>query len=167
LIQTENSPINVLSRTPEETLALGERLAGFLAPGSVVALKGPLGAGKTCLAKGIARGLGIEEEITSPTYPIVSEYPGPCPLYHIDAYRLSGDDDFTALGGEELIYGEGISVVEWCDRIPASIPPGALFVDIEIEGESARNIRITGPLPPEFLHDKKNLTKKTLTSEEK
>jgi tRNA threonylcarbamoyladenosine biosynthesis protein TsaE len=151
LTQRENSPINILSRSREETLALGERLAGLLAPGSVVALRGPLGAGKTCLAKGIARGLGIEEEITSPTYTIVSEYQGSCPLYHIDAYRLSGDDDFASLGGEEFIYGKGISLVEWSDRIPSSIPPEAVFVDIEIGGEGERNIRITGPLAPEFF----------------
>jgi tRNA threonylcarbamoyladenosine biosynthesis protein TsaE len=153
LTPREDSPINILSRSREETLALGEKLAGFLARGSVVAIRGPLGAGKTCLAKGIARGLGIDEEITSPTYTIVSEYPGPCPLYHIDAYRLSGDDDFDALGGEEFIYGGGISVVEWSDRIPSSIPSGAVFVDIEIGERGERAIRITGPLPPEFFKD--------------
>jgi tRNA threonylcarbamoyladenosine biosynthesis protein TsaE len=125
-------------------MALGKKLAGFLMPGSVVALTGPLGAGKTCLAKGIALGLGIEEEITSPTYTIVSEYPASCPLYHIDAYRLSGDDDFDALGGEEFIYGRGISVVEWSDRIPSSIPPEAVFVDIALGEGEERNIRITG-----------------------
>jgi tRNA threonylcarbamoyladenosine biosynthesis protein TsaE len=119
-------------------------------------MRGPLGAGKTCLAKGIARGLGIKEEITSPTYTIVSEYPASCPFYHIDAYRLSGDDDFASLGGEEFLYGEGISVVEWSDRIPSSIPPEALFVDIEIRGEEERNIRIAGPMAPEFLKGEKN-----------
>jgi tRNA threonylcarbamoyladenosine biosynthesis protein TsaE len=134
-------------------MALGEKLAGFLAKGSVVALRGPLGAGKTCLAKGIGRGLGIEEEITSPTYTIVSEYAGACSFYHIDAYRLRGDDDFSALGGEEIIDGRGISVVEWSDRIPASIPRDAVFVDIGIEDGGERNIRITGPVPPEFLGD--------------
>jgi tRNA threonylcarbamoyladenosine biosynthesis protein TsaE len=132
-------------------MVLGERLAGLLTPGSVVALKGPLGAGKTCFTKGIARGLGIEDEITSPTYTIVSEYRGTCPFYHIDVYRLSGDDDFAALGGEEFIYGEGISVVEWSDRIPSSIPRDSIFVDIEIGEGGERNIRITGPAGREFL----------------
>jgi tRNA threonylcarbamoyladenosine biosynthesis protein TsaE len=101
----------------------------------------------------MAQGLGIQEEITSPTYTIVSEYQGAFPLYHIDAYRLSGDDDFDALGGEEFIYGKGISAVEWSDRIPSSIPPDAIFVDIEIGAEGGRTIRITGPLPQEFLKD--------------
>jgi tRNA threonylcarbamoyladenosine biosynthesis protein TsaE len=119
----------------------------------VVALRGPLAAGKTCLAKGIALGLGIKEEITSPTYTIVSEYPGVCPLYHIDAYRLSGDDDFASLGGEEFIYGQGISVVEWSDRIPSSIPPEAVFVDIEPGEGGERKIRITGLPAPESLQE--------------
>jgi tRNA threonylcarbamoyladenosine biosynthesis protein TsaE len=153
LIRRENSPINILSRSREETLALGKRLAGLLVPGSVVALRGPLGAGKTCLAKGIALGLGINEEITSPTYTIVSEYQGSCPLYHIDAYRLSGDDDFASLGGEEFIYGEGISVVEWSDRIPSSIPQDAVFVYIEMGEGEERNIRITGLPAPESLKE--------------
>jgi tRNA threonylcarbamoyladenosine biosynthesis protein TsaE len=153
LIPRGNSPINILSHSQEETLAFGERLAGFLVPGSVVALKGPLGAGKTCLTKGIARGLGIKEEITSPTYTIVSEYREPCLFYHIDAYRLLGDDDFASLGGEEFIYGEGISVVEWSDRIPSSIPLNSIFVDIEIGGGGERNIRIMGPAV-EFLKER-------------
>jgi tRNA threonylcarbamoyladenosine biosynthesis protein TsaE len=153
LIPKENSPLNILSSSREETLALGEKLAGFLAPGSVVALEGPLGAGKTCFAKGIARGLGIEEEITSPTYTIVSEYQGAFPFYHIDVYRLSGDGDFASLGGEEFIYGKGISVVEWSDRIPSSIPRDSVFVDIEIREGGARNIRITGPGVREFFKD--------------
>jgi tRNA threonylcarbamoyladenosine biosynthesis protein TsaE len=151
-----NSPINILSRSREETLALGERLAGLLVPGSVVALRGGLGAGKTCLAKGIARGLGINEEITSPTYTIVSEYPASRPFYHfyhIDAYRLSGDDECASLGGEEFLYGQGISGVAWSDRIPSSIPGDAVFIDIEIGEGGVRNIRITGLSTPESLKD--------------
>jgi tRNA threonylcarbamoyladenosine biosynthesis protein TsaE len=126
-------------------MVLGEHIAGFLVKGSVVALKGPLGAGKTCLAKGIARGLGVKEEVTSPTYTIISEYEGLCPFYHIDAYRLRGDDDFAGLGGEEIIYGEGISVVEWSERISLSLPDTSLFIDIKIEDGGVRNFHITGP----------------------
>jgi tRNA threonylcarbamoyladenosine biosynthesis protein TsaE len=127
-------------------MALGEQIARILNKGAVVALRGPLGAGKTCLTKGIARGLGITEAVTSPTYTIISEYQGPCPLYHIDAYRLEGDDDFAALGGEEILYGEGISVVEWSEKIPASLPENALFIDIDIISGGARSIRISGPM---------------------
>jgi tRNA threonylcarbamoyladenosine biosynthesis protein TsaE len=97
--------------------------------------------------------LGITEEITSPTYTIVSEYeardPGDrnaaIPFFHIDAYRLEGGDDFSSLGGEEYLGGEGISVVEWSERIAGSLPPGALTVEIEITG-GGRLIRISrGP----------------------
>jgi tRNA threonylcarbamoyladenosine biosynthesis protein TsaE len=134
----------MLSFSPEETMALGERIAVLLRQGSVVALKGPLGAGKTCFAKGIARGIGVKEEVTSPTYTIISEYEGDLPLYHIDAYRLRGDDDFSGLGGEELLYGTGVSVIEWSERIPQSLPDGALTVEIEITEKETRRITISG-----------------------
>ena len=126
----------------EETFALGERLAPLLEKGSIVALKGPLGSGKTCFAKGIARGLGIYEELSSPTYTIVSEYAGAFTVYHIDAYRLRGNDDFSAIGGEEIVFGNGISLIEWSERIPAFIPAGAFRVDIELKEDNERLIRI-------------------------
>ena len=152
----ENSRISIptafTSFCANETIALGERLAVLLERGSVVALRGPLGAGKTCLAKGIARGLGITEEVTSPTYTIVSEYGGgfagtesqggSVPVYHIDAYRLGGNDDFSAIGGEELVFGDGISIIEWGERIPYFISAEALRVDIEIRGDNERHISI-------------------------
>ena len=133
-------PTECISHSPEETEALGERLARDLGPGSVIALRGGLGAGKTCLVKGIARTLGINETITSPTYTIVSEYTGGTyPLYHIDAYRLNGDEDFAQTGAEELIESRsGISVIEWSERIPRSIPSGAITVEIAISGPNSR-----------------------------
>ncbi|MDR0759832.1 MAG: tRNA (adenosine(37)-N6)-threonylcarbamoyltransferase complex ATPase subunit type 1 TsaE [Treponema sp.] len=139
------SETTAISTSPEETSVAGERLAESLKPGSVVALRGTLGAGKTCFTKGIARFLGIEEEVTSPTYTIVSEYDGKIPLYHIDAYRLNGDDDFIALGGEEIIGGKGVSVIEWSERIPESIPPEAVIVKFEILPEGERKITIGVP----------------------
>lgn len=121
-------------------MALGERIARFLHQGSIVALRGGLGAGKTYLTKGIARGLGVSEEVTSPTYTIISEYEGNLPFYHIDAYRLQGDDDFSALGGEEILYGAGVSVIEWSERI--SIPEYAIIVELEIRESNHRKILI-------------------------
>ena len=137
------------SSSPEETFDLGIRLAPALEKGSIVAFRGPLGAGKTCFIKGIARGLGVAEEVTSPTYTIVSEYEGtlsgePVTLYHIDAYRLGGNDDFSVIGGEEIIFNNEISVIEWSERIPDFIPPGAIRVDIEIAEDGKRIIRIGG-----------------------
>jgi len=134
---------------------LGKRFAHILEKGSVVALTGPLGAGKTCFVKGIARGLGICEEVTSPTYTIISEYEGtlgeedPVPFYHIDAYRLRGNDDFYAIGGEEIVFGKGISVIEWSERIPDFIPALAIKVEIKIIKDDNRLIRIyRGEVPP-------------------
>ena len=141
-------PASFISSSPEETFFLGTQAAKFLGKGSVIALKGALGAGKTCLAKGIARGLGIEEELTSPTYTIVSEYEyingygETIPVYHIDAYRLDGDDEFTSMGGEEIVFGKGISLIEWSERIPSFIPPEALKMDIKIVKDDKRLIRI-------------------------
>jgi tRNA threonylcarbamoyladenosine biosynthesis protein TsaE len=139
------SEITVISASPEETAAAGERLARSLKPGSVIALRGTLGAGKTCFTKGIAVFLGVTEEVTGPTYTIVSEYQGKLPFYHIDAYRLEGDDDFTAMGGDEILYGEGVSVIEWSERIPGSIPPYAVSVELEILPDGGRKITITIP----------------------
>jgi tRNA threonylcarbamoyladenosine biosynthesis protein TsaE len=144
---TEDSlaDITVYSASPEETIALGERIGRRLTRGSVVALKGGLGAGKTCITKGIARGLGIAEEVTSPTYTIISEYQGALPLYHIDAYRIGGDEEFEALGAEELLYGEGVSVIEWSERIPRSLPADAVEVELELTAREGRKIRISAP----------------------
>jgi tRNA threonylcarbamoyladenosine biosynthesis protein TsaE len=141
-----------VSAGPEETEALGKNITRFLwkdrsPAGSVLALRGGLGAGKTCLVKGIAQGLGIDETITSPTYTIVSEYQA-ClngqmlPLYHIDAYRLNGDDDFENTGARENLNGQGIAIIEWSERIPRSIPASAISIDIEITGPQSRIIRI-------------------------
>jgi tRNA threonylcarbamoyladenosine biosynthesis protein TsaE len=122
-------------------MVIGEKISGGLKGGSIVALRGGLGTGKTCLTKGIARGLGVLEEVTSPTYIIISEYTSSwVPFYHIDAYRLKGDDDFEALGGNEYIYGEGISVIEWSERLPLSIPPTALIIEISLLKDGRRCI---------------------------
>ena len=137
------NPSVFTTKEEDETFSLGFSLAKSLGEGSVVALSGPLGAGKTCFAKGIARGLGVKEDVTSPTYTIVSEYEGDnFPVYHIDAYRLKGSDDFSAIGGEEIIFGRGISIIEWRENIEEFITEDALKVDIEICGENERLIRI-------------------------
>jgi len=140
---------DVVSTSPQETIELGRRIAALLTPGSVIALNGPLGSGKTCLAKGIACGLGINENVTSPTYTIISEYQngkqGCSTLYHIDAYRLNNDRDFEDIGGPEIIASsDGISVIEWSERIPKSLPRNTITIDLEITGASSRLIKIHG-----------------------
>jgi len=110
-------------------------------------LRGGLGAGKTCLVKGIAHGLGVAENVTSPTYTIVSEYSArlngeTVPLYHIDAYRLNGDEDFENTGAGELMDGGNITLIEWSERIPRSIPQDAIKIEIEITGPQSRLFRV-------------------------
>ena len=144
--QTGSCLTERISNSAEETEALGKSFARDLKAGSVIALRGGLGAGKTCFVKGLARGLGVTECITSPTYTIVCEYPA-CiggsviPLYHIDAYRLNGDQDFENTGAGEL-FKHGITVIEWSERIPLSIPPGAITVEIIITGPHSRVITV-------------------------
>jgi tRNA threonylcarbamoyladenosine biosynthesis protein TsaE len=111
-----------------------------------VALRGGLGAGKTCLVKGIARGLGVREQVTSPTYTIISEYEAykdgeKIPFYHIDAYRLRGDGDFSAMGGDEILDSGGISVIEWSENIPGSLPAGAVIIDMVIPAGTGNSLR--------------------------
>jgi tRNA threonylcarbamoyladenosine biosynthesis protein TsaE len=114
----------------EETIALGERLGGLLGAGDVVALYGGLGAGKTTMTKGIARGAGVESEVHSPTFTLIHEHAGRVPFYHVDLYRLEGDVDTSMLGIEEYIYGEGIVVIEWAERAPGVLPAERLEIEL-------------------------------------
>ncbi len=103
------------------TEAFGRRLGGLLFPGAVVALIGPLGAGKTHLVRAVAAGLGVPDPrvVTSPTFVLIQEYAGRLPVYHFDAYRLRGENDFSDLGAHEYFEGEGVCLVEWADRVGA------------------------------------------------
>ncbi|MDR1388763.1 MAG: tRNA (adenosine(37)-N6)-threonylcarbamoyltransferase complex ATPase subunit type 1 TsaE [Treponema sp.] len=129
----------------DETAGLGKMLAGTLKAGSVVALSGGLGAGKTIFAKGMAKGLGIEEEVTSPTYTIVSTYEGRHILNHIDAYRVPDERDFYETGGRDIIGEKGISVIEWPEHIRSALPSSTLWVVITILDDGRRRIQIESP----------------------
>ncbi len=141
----------------EETMRMGRALGEALRSGCVVALTGDLGAGKTCLIKGIARGLcGIDEaDVTSPTFTLLQEYEGRMPLYHFDAYRLAGSEDLENIGFEDYVGGEGVSVIEWADRIADAIPAECLLVDIDYVDENARRFscRASGPLHEAVLEN--------------
>lgn len=126
----------LLTTSPRETEALGEYLGTLAAKGDVFCLYGDLGAGKTCLARGVARGLGVEEPVTSPTFTLINEYRGRLPLYHMDAYRLSGPGDMEDLGYEEYFYGDGVTLLEWAGRVENILPDERL--DIYITGVSGR-----------------------------
>jgi tRNA threonylcarbamoyladenosine biosynthesis protein TsaE len=110
-----------------------------------VAVSGPLGAGKTVFAQGIAESLGIQEPVTSPTFTLIIEYEGSMPFYHMDLYRLSAPEEFAWLGVEEMINGSGVSLLEWSERAGGELPSRTIKVGIDYAGESERIIRITRP----------------------
>ena len=126
-----------------EMSALGQALAGELHAGDVIAMTGNLGAGKTALTKSIARGLGITEMVTSPTFTILQEYRGRLPLYHFDVYRIEEEEEMFELGYEDYFYGQGVCVVEWADRVKGLLPENTLHVEISYgAGPEERLVRI-------------------------
>jgi tRNA threonylcarbamoyladenosine biosynthesis protein TsaE len=128
------------------TTALGRRLGELLFPGSVVALIGPLGAGKTHLVRAIAEGFGIADSraVSSPTFVLIQEYAARLPIYHFDAYRLRSEAEFYDLGAHEYFAGAGVSLVEWADRVPGSIPAEHLRIELKVTGETSRQALLTG-----------------------
>jgi len=138
--------IEVFSCSEDETISLGIQIAKNLKTGSVVALEGTLGSGKTYLSKGIALGLGIEDTITSPTFTIINEYKRDSlpSLYHIDVYRLNNENDFEEIGAVEIINSGGISIIEWSERVKNYIPKDAITISIQVTEEAKRKIIIKG-----------------------
>jgi tRNA threonylcarbamoyladenosine biosynthesis protein TsaE len=121
------------------TTALGRRLAALLFPGAVVALIGPLGAGKTHFVRAVVEGLGGEgRRVNSPTFALIHEYEARLPVYHFDTYRLPNEAAFADLGVGEYFDGTGVCVVEWADRVEGVLPPEHLRVTIEVTGETER-----------------------------
>ena len=136
----------VKSRNPEETFLIGKIIGRNLMGSDVVALVGDLGAGKTCLTQGIARGLGVPDEyqITSPSFTLINEYQGRVMLYHFDLYRLSRASEMDDMGYEEYLFGQGVSVIEWADKVKSILPDETLHVLINYIDENERNIIISG-----------------------
>jgi tRNA threonylcarbamoyladenosine biosynthesis protein TsaE len=134
--------MTLITKTPEETIALGKRLGSMLKKGDVVALQGTLAAGKTTITKGIALALGITEPVTSPTFTLISEYYGSMTLYHMDVYRLDSTEDFLNLGVEELLYGDGVCVVEWSEKVMKELPRSAILVRLNALEDGSREITI-------------------------
>ena len=133
-----------LTTTPEQTEALGQRLAAALYGGEIIAYRGELGAGKTAFTRGLARGLGISMRVTSPTYTIVNEYTGGrLPLFHFDMYRLHDADDLFDIGWEDYLERGGVCAVEWSENV-AEAMTGAITVTIEKTTDDARRITIEG-----------------------
>ena len=133
-----------ITHSPEETEKIGEALAKSLQPGTILAYRGDLGAGKTAFTRGLARGLGCKETVTSPTYTIVNEYlGGRLPLFHFDMYRLASSDDLWDIGWEDYLDREGVCAVEWSENVQDAMED-AITVTIEKLGENTRRIIIEG-----------------------
>ena len=130
--------------TPAETEAIGAALAKILTPGAILAYRGDLGAGKTAFTRGLAKGLGCTDMVTSPTYTIVNEYlSGRLPLFHFDMYRLASSDDLWDIGWDDYLDRGGVCAVEWSENVSDAME-NAVFVTIEKIGEDTRRITIEG-----------------------
>jgi len=124
-------------------MAAGRRLGRLLSRGDVICLTGELGTGKTCFVKGLAAGLGIKDRsITSPTFIIINEYKGNIPLYHIDLYRIGVIEDLRDIGMEEIIYGKGVTAIEWAERIKDALPDERLEISLKWVDDKTRTIDI-------------------------
>ena len=133
-----------ITNSPAETEAVGAALARVLKPGTVIAYRGDLGAGKTAFTRGLARGLGIKESVTSPTYTIVNEYlSGSMPLFHFDMYRLGSEDELFDIGWEDYLERGGVCAVEWSENVWGAMED-AIVVTISRLGEDTRRIEIEG-----------------------
>ena len=134
------------SRDPAETQAIGERLGARLTPGAVIACTGELGAGKTCFLQGLARGLGVTSGVTSPTFVLVNQYRGRMPIYHHDAYRTGSLTELVDLGLEEMLHGDGVTVIEWADKLLPLLPARTIHVHLQGLGDEPREITIDEPV---------------------
>jgi len=130
-----------------ETVALGAKLGSMLQPGDIIALTGELGAGKTTLTKGIARGAGVEAEVYSPTFTLIHEHRGRIPFYHVDLYRLESENLMPDIGIEEYLYGSGVTVIEWSERMGSLLPDSALRVRLSADDDTGREIELSSSSP--------------------
>jgi tRNA threonylcarbamoyladenosine biosynthesis protein TsaE len=136
---------DIRTTSPEETAAAGEALGRTLGAGTVVALTGELGAGKTCFVQGLVRALGVEVRATSPTFVLVNEYRGRVPVHHVDLYRIDGLRDVQDLGVPDLFDHDSVTLVEWAEKLGPLLPPDCIRVHIAGVGDEPRDITITQP----------------------
>ena len=134
--------ITFITNSAEETIELGKKIGSLLQKGDIIAMQGTLAAGKTTITKGIAEALDIQDTITSPTFCLISEYEGKMPLYHMDVYRLDSAEDFANLGTEDMLYGEGVSIIEWSEKIMEELPKKTIILKLIPHEDGSRTITI-------------------------
>ena len=146
-MEEKNVLFEIASENAGQTFAIGFAVGEKAGAGDIFALSGELGAGKTCFTGGLARGVGVGDHytITSPTFTLVNEYPGRCPLYHLDVYRLNSVRDLDDLGYDEYLSGKGVIVIEWAEKIAKALPPDSVLIHFIYVDENKRIIRISGP----------------------
>jgi tRNA threonylcarbamoyladenosine biosynthesis protein TsaE len=134
----------MITNSAEETMLIGEKLAKTLKPGDMIALSGDLGSGKTTFTKGIGKGLGVKDSkrINSPTFVLIKEYDGKMPLYHLDLYRLDDLKEIENLAIEEYIYGTGVTVIEWADKMKCLLPEKHISVMFKVKGDNKREVLV-------------------------
>ena len=143
-MRKKEKTLEYITHSPAETEAVGEALAKTLRPGTVLAFRGDLGAGKTAFTRGLGRGLGCTERVTSPTYTIVNEYTsGRLPLFHFDMYRLRSSEDLFDIGWEDYLERGGVCAVEWSENVADALD-GAIWITIEKTGDDSRKITVEG-----------------------
>ncbi len=134
--------MKIITKSETETQQAGAELVKTLAPGSVVAMYGDLGAGKTAFVRGMTRGLGIDFPVSSPTFNVVNEYPGQVPMFHFDMYRLGSADELFDIGWDDYLERGGICAVEWSENVEEAFEPGTVKVTITKLGDSEREITV-------------------------
>ena len=138
----DQQTLDFFSHSEAQTRRLGMRLGELLEGGEVIALQGELGTGKTRWVQGVGQGLHVDQHVTSPTFTLVNEYPGRLTLYHIDMYRINQVAEALALGLEDYLYGDGVCIVEWAERISDVLPPGRLWITFHYLDDTKRRITI-------------------------
>ncbi len=135
--------MEIVSTAPEQSFSFGRQLGQLLQEGSVLCLIGDLGAGKTLLVQGIAQGLGLNEEITSPTFTVMNVYEGIIPVYHFDLYRLESPEQLVDIGFDEYTNAGGITIIEWPDKFPGFMPDSYLRIELIKTGDNDRLIKVS------------------------
>lgn len=142
--------VDFVSHSIKQTQHCGSQLAQHLVPGAVILLEGDLGAGKTTFTKGIASGLGVEGYVNSPTFTLVNEYEGRLPVYHLDCYRLNSGQEALDFGIEEYLYGDGVTIIEWPERISEVLPADYIRVTLSYLTDTKRSLRLE-PVGPKYV----------------
>ena len=132
--------LTIITKSPEETKNLGKEVSKLTKPGDLLAFYGELGVGKTCFIQGISQGLKVKDYVTSPSFTIINEYQGKIPIYHFDLFRLDNAEEILELGYKEYFYGEGLTVIEWAEKIEQLLPKEHLEIEIKFKDRYQRTI---------------------------